>query len=234
MFGNKIGQLLGDQLNEANVCREAVLYLAYDQGNQLAKDLRRIMVKGKEKISPTWMADLEAEAADGAESANILLHYAEEIGTLFPKLIRRATDLPILGSTEKIAPEVQAYLEEASRCFLYGQFTACLILCRSANDFAIRDRFEYFGKKAELLKLKKPTFEAVIDCAIKTFPELAKVLEKAQRVREKANPAVHREFPTQVDCKKMFLDTREILSTLYSVGKNSVGKNSVGKNITIN
>jgi len=68
--------------------------------------------------------------------------------------------------------EVQTYLREASKCFIYGQFIACLIVCRSAIDFALRECLSRGGRKRDLERFrleKKDTFENVLSLARESF-----------------------------------------------------------------
>ncbi len=150
----------------------------------------------------------------------VTMGYARRLGRLFPRMVERAETLRVLPAQEPVPGEVQDYLREASRCYIYGQFIACLIVCRSAIEFAIGDCLRRHGKGKELEELrmgKKDSLENMIDLGRKELSwTLRPTLDDSDQVRIKANAAVHARPPDADACKEMFLKTRGVLRELYS------------------
>jgi hypothetical protein len=201
-----------------------VLHVAYEQQKRLINSIQRIFVKEREGLTSgpgsQTLAYIESHALPEATAVAIVSHYAEELSRLFPKLIRRAEQLNVLPTEDRAPTEVQTYLQEASKCYIYGQFIACLIVCRSAIDFALRDRLVKHGHGAELESLRrerKDTLENILSLARSALSwELTATLKDANDVRQKANDAVHEKVPKPDTCREMFIKTRGVLRELYS------------------
>jgi len=221
LFGNKLGNLLAQQFADAPVQYEFVIALAYSQEKRLVKDVQRLMTKGRERISTASHAAIESKALPEALSVATVAHYSQEVANLFPRLIHRAETLRVLAAQNMAPPSVQNYLEEASKCYLYGRFIACLIVCRSAIEFALRERLTAFGKESELVKMKyarEDSLKNIILVCRPIFPRTFKpTLDDADQVRREASNAVHNMEPSAETCKQMFIKTRGILSELYDL-----------------
>jgi len=155
-----------------------------------------------------------------AIAVSVVAHYADEISHLFPKLIRRAERLRVVPTQEKVPPEVRRYLEEASKCYIYGRFIACIIVCRSAIEFAIRERLLSRGQERALSAMKNQRSDSLwslIDLARDVFPRVLKpTLDDADEIRRAARDAVHISEPKPETCKDMFIKTRGVIGELYS------------------
>lgn len=223
LLGEKLGEIFAGQFSFADLGQEhypLVVAAGYRQLHGLISDLQGILARGREGVSVDWLANIEGKANPDAISAGIVAHYANEISHLFPKLIRRAEQLRIVPTEEKVPPEVRHYLEEASKCYIYGRFIACIIVCRSAIEFAIRDRLISQGQERALTTMKNQRSDSLwglIDLARAVFPrELKPTLDDADEIRRAARDAVHVCVPKPEICKDMFVKTRGVLGELYS------------------
>lgn len=153
-------------------------------------------------------------------AAELRAFYGRELARLFPKMVRRAGKLRVLAASESVPDEVQEYLKEATKCFIYGQYTACLIVCRAAVEFGVRDFLIRSGKRKELEALrigKKDSLEEMIKLSRTSAARgLHQILDDANDVRRWANEAVHEKVPSQERCEEAFVKTRALLRELYS------------------
>jgi hypothetical protein len=116
--------------------------------------------------------------------------------------------------------KVQCYLEEASKCYIYGHFIACLVICRSAIEFALRECLAERGHKPALSALQDERNDSlwrIITLARSVFPgDLRPTLDDADEIRVTAGKAVDKNEPKPEVCKQMFIKTRGVLAELYS------------------
>jgi hypothetical protein len=224
LMGEKLGKSLASQFscNGSNPpYYELVIIVGYKQLLSLTNSLQHFHVKGREGLSVNWLANLERNADPNAVTIGIVTHYAKEISNLFPKMIQRAEKLRIIPVEDKVPLEVQHYIEEASKCYIYGRFVACLIVCRSSIEFALRDRLLSRGQKKALDEMKLQREESLynlIKLARPIFPKTFKpTFDDADEIRREAKNAVHSNEPKPELCKDMFIKTRGVLSELYAI-----------------
>ena len=194
VFALVLGKKLGEQLTQ-EFCQSRshpqhyplIVAVAYKQEKSLIADLQKILVTGKLGLSSSYLSNVEGSAIPEAVSVGVVSHFAQEVSNLFPKLIRRAEQLRIIPAQKAVPRTVQRYIEEASRCYIYGHFIACLIVCRSAIEFAVRDLLIEQGHKAELNDLKsrhEDTFDNVINHGRRLLnPRFRPTLDAADEVR---------------------------------------------------
>jgi hypothetical protein len=222
VLGKNLGNLCSQQFEDASPSYELVLACLYYQERASIKNLQQLFVKKREGLgSGSGALAIESNARPEATSVAVETYYSDEVARLFPRLIKRAEQLRLLPTEDEAPVDVQNYLKEASKCYIYGRFIACLVVCRSAIDFALRDRLVKRGHGSDLESLRsgrKDTLKEVISLARSKFPSaLGATLDEADDVKEKANEAVHRGPPDTETCKDMFIKTRGILRELYSI-----------------
>jgi len=81
-------------------------------------------------------------------------YYAILIGSRFSRMVDRAEKLNAIPARVRVPDAVQVYLTEASRCYVFGQFVACLVVCRAAIEFTLGDCLIRNGKREELESLE--------------------------------------------------------------------------------
>ena len=112
------------------------------------------------------------------------------------------------------------YLDEATRCYFYGLFTACAVMCRSVLEEAIKQRLpETLMRQVCRRYRKAPTLGNLlhevndnlkltgIDAA---FPSLA------NRVNDVGRKAVHRELLSEDEARECLQDARRALELLLN------------------
>jgi hypothetical protein len=224
ILGEKLGGMMAEQFASIDLTPThypVVVSVGYKQLHLLISGLQHVVAKGREGVSVDWLARLESDANPEAVSVGVVAHYANEIAHLFPKIIRRAERLRIIPIHEKAPPDVQRYIEEASKCYIYGRFVACLIVCRSAVEFALRERLLSKGQEPALRAMrnqKNDSLWGLIQLARSVFSkELKPTLDDSDEIRRAARDAVHVAEPPQDVCKEMFIKTRGVLGELYSL-----------------
>jgi hypothetical protein len=66
--------------------------------------------------------------------------FALELLELVEPAVARATELRECVVAAPSTEEADRYLDEATRCYFYGLFTACAVMCRSVLEEAIKQK----------------------------------------------------------------------------------------------
>jgi hypothetical protein len=143
--------------------------------------------------------------------------YAREFVNLFPKMAKRAELLKLLPVSKGLPQHLLRYLIEASRCFIYGQFLACLVLCRSAIENAIETRLSETGYGNEVANVTRDKLINLLTLALdKRLVNESTYLE-ADQIRTLANHAIHgTRIPDGEECKRAFHRTRYVIQELLN------------------
>lgn len=186
---------------------------------QIGKGAGYLIAKEREGFSSPFGTQLESYL-EHRYPTNLDFLAAEkcvaEFGELLPKLVKRATapEFRLLAASKNVPESVKRYLIEASRCYLFGDFLACLIVCRSAIEEAVKQRLKDIGKEADVEK----------DDRLVTLLRLArcgglldnKRLQMADGIRDIARKAVHgKRLPEERECIESFHQARGVLEHLY-------------------
>ena len=182
------------------------------------------LVRQREGLAPSDAVGWGPQASPDGVAEAVFSEYARELAFVFPKVMKRAKRLSALPSCLLVPAKVQRYLVEVTKCYLYGRFLACLLICRSAVEVGLRDFLARKGKKPELRELqsqKKDGLGGLIALAQSLKrAKLNHTLEDALRVLRVTNPVVHpevdTELPTADICEEIFITTRGILKELYT------------------
>jgi hypothetical protein len=179
-------------------------------------DMRQRLVPKEHAASESFLHEKHPEVIRNLITSEFL----RRLGGTLPKLTSRSEQLRALSTESDVPKDVQLYLEEASQCYTYGQFIACLIVCRSAIEFALRDRLKQEDAIEKLIAYGRDRFSWT----------LKPTLDFADEVRIAANRAVHHGAPPADICRGMFDKTRGVLRDLYSAQNpwGSIGATSTG------
>ena len=122
----------------------------------LTRDLEkaeRLLATGRETI-PEKGADAISTALDedfnDGMSERLASFHARRLSKQFCRIVKRAVELALLMTDFEVPKTIRCYIEEASKCYLYGQRIACLMVCLSTIEFAVRDRLTTLGFGREL------------------------------------------------------------------------------------
>ena len=87
---------------------------------------------------PAWQ-EIQ-RALDGQQNDLLRTAFALELLELVEPAVLRATHLRECVVTAPSSEEADRYLDEATRCYFFGLFTACAVMCRSVLEEAIKQK----------------------------------------------------------------------------------------------
>ncbi len=103
---------------------------------QRLTSLTRIQQAGA--VTPDWQ---EIQRALDAQQNDLLrAAFALELLQLVEPAVARATQLRECVVAAPASEEADRYLDEATRCYFFGLFTACAVMCRSVLEEAIKQK----------------------------------------------------------------------------------------------
>ncbi|GEM_PF-6524358 len=191
----------------------------YEQERALVKSVGRILIGEREGISSEIVDRVLRNAIPEAIEVALVQVYAREMANLFPQLVERAAKLAVLAATSKPPREVQCYLAEATKCYLYGRFISCLIVCRGALEEAVSDLLERRGLRQEFNHVSNfgggELARMIRFAKGKPIPGIS--WDEADNIRKSANKAAHGQAPSEEQCRSLFEDTRSVLLQIYTL-----------------
>lgn len=105
---------------------------------QRLTSLTRLQPAGNGEETPAWQ---KIQLALDAQQNNLLrAAFAWELLEMVEPAVGRATHLRECVVATPSSEEADRYLDEATRCYFYGLFTACAVMCRSVLEEAIKRR----------------------------------------------------------------------------------------------
>jgi hypothetical protein len=164
---------------------------------------------------------LEKALTDWKQDADrVTDFYAEWLGARFQGIVDRAERLNAISIRVPAPESVQRYLIEASRCYVLGQYMACLAVSRAAIEIALGDFLERNGAKAALRKLQEEQRDG-LSARIRIAEGLNKwklkfTLETVMEVKYWAGKVLHEKDVGPEKCKELFFKARGVLRDLYS------------------
>jgi hypothetical protein len=167
-------------------------------------------------VVPVWQ-EIQ-RALDGEQNDLLRTAFALELLELVEPAVLRATQLRECVVAAPSSEEADRYLDEATRCYFFGLFTACAVMCRSVLEEAIRQklpaaisrqirsRYRNAATLGNLLhevnnNLHLTGFDA-------DFPRLA------NRVNDAGKRAVHQGLLSEDEARECLQDARQALQLL--------------------
>jgi len=105
---------------------------------QRLTSLTKLQYAGWEGSTPAWQ-EIQ-RALDGQQNDLLRTAFALELLELVEPAVARATHLRECVVAEPTSEEADRYLDEATRCYFLGLFTACAVMCRSVLEEAIKQK----------------------------------------------------------------------------------------------
>lgn len=88
--------------------------------------------------TPTWQQI--QRALDVQQNDLLRIAFALELLEMVEPAVARATHLRECVVAAPTSEEADRYLDEATRCYFYGLFTACAVMCRSVLEEAVKQK----------------------------------------------------------------------------------------------
>jgi hypothetical protein len=105
---------------------------------QRLTSLTRLQQAGNGSDTPAWQ-EIQ-RALDGQQNDLLRAAFALELLELVEPAVLRATHLRECVVAAPSSEEADRYLDEATRCYFFGMFTACAVMCRSVLEEAIKQK----------------------------------------------------------------------------------------------
>jgi hypothetical protein len=105
---------------------------------QRLTSLTKLQYVGLEEPAPAWQAI--QRALDNHQNDLLRAAFALELLELVEPAVLRATQLRECVVATPSSEEADRYLDEATRCYFLGLFTACAVMCRSVLEEAIKQK----------------------------------------------------------------------------------------------
>lgn len=105
---------------------------------QRLTSLTMLQYAGIDGPAPAWQQ--VQRALDGQQNDLLRTAFALELLELVEPAVQRATHLRECVVASPSSEEADRYLDEATRCYFFGLFTACAVMCRSVLEEAIKQK----------------------------------------------------------------------------------------------
>lgn len=187
-----------------------------EHGRQRLTSLTRLQQVGNAGCVPAWK-EIQ-RALDSQKNDLLRAAFALELLGLVQPAVRRATHLRECVVAAASSEEVDRYLDEATRCYFFGLFTACAVMCRSVLEEAIKQ--ELPASLARLIRTRYRSAATLGNLLHEVnnnlhltgfdpdFPRLANL------VNDTGKRAVHRELLTEDEARQCLQNARQALQLL--------------------
>jgi hypothetical protein len=105
---------------------------------QRLTSLTRLHQAGESGYTPAWQ-EIQ-RALDSQQNDLLRAAFAMELLELVEPAVMRAAHLRECEVAAPSSEEADRYLDEATRCYFFGLFTACAVMCRSVLEEAVRQK----------------------------------------------------------------------------------------------
>lgn len=183
---------------------------------QRLTSLTRLQQAGNGGAAPAWQAI--QRALDAQQNDLLRAAFALELLELIEPAVFRATHLRECVVAAPSSEEADRYLDEATRCYFYGLFTACAVMCRSVLEEAIKQRLA-------------PAFTRLVRTRYRNAPTLGNLLHEvnnnlqltgfdpgfprvANQVNDTGKRAVHQGLLSEDEARLCLQSAREALQLL--------------------
>ena len=166
--------------------------------------------------TPTWQ---EIQRALDAHENNLLrAAIAFELIALIEPATARATHLRECVVTLAASEEADRYLDEATRCYFYGLYTACAVMCRSVIEEAVKQKLPPSLSKLVARRYRlTPTLGNLLH-EVNNNLQLTGIdpafLKPANRVNDMGRKAVHQGLLSEAESRQCLQDARRALEIL--------------------
>ena len=187
-----------------------------DHARQRLTSLTRLQQANDECDTPAWQQ--VQLALDGQQNDLLRTAFALEMLELVEPAVARATHLRECIVSSACSEEADRYLDEATRCYFFGLFTACAVMCRSVLEEAIKQKLpSSMARQVRSRYRNAPTLGNLlhevndnlrhtgIDAS---FPALA------NRVNDVGRKAVHQKLLLEEEARECLQIAREALELL--------------------
>jgi hypothetical protein len=185
---------------------------------QRLTSLTRLQQADSGGYTPAWQ-EIQ-RALDGQQNDLLRAAFAIELLQMVEPAVLRATHLRECVVAAASSEEADRYLDEATRCYFLGLFTACAVMCRSVLEEAIKQKIPTtlsrlvrtrYRNAATLGNLLHEVNNNLILTGID--PDFPRV---ANQVNDAGKKAVHQGLLSEDEARACLQDARKALQLLLS------------------
>ena len=186
---------------------------------QRLTQLTRLQQAGASSTTPAWK---EIQRALDAQQNDLLrTAFALELLEMVEPAVQRATHLRECWVSAPCSDEADRYLDEATRCYFYGLFTACAVMCRSVLEEAVKQKLpQGLARQVKTRYRNAPTLGNLLHEVNNNLllsgidPDFPRV---ANLVNDTGKKAVHQGLLSEDEARACLQNAREALELLLRV-----------------
>lgn len=125
-------------INEWKLLAREMQHGFIQHARQRLTSLTRLLPENESNSTPVWQ-EIQ-RALDSQQNELLRTAFALELLELVEPAVLRATHLRECVVATQSSDEADRYLDEATRCYFFGMFTACAVMCRSVLEEAIKQK----------------------------------------------------------------------------------------------
>lgn len=178
--------------------------------------LTRLLPTETATQAPTWQ-EIQ-RALDTHENDLLRAAFAFELIEMIEPATKRATHLRECVVASAASEEADRYLNEATRCYFLGLYTACAVMCRSVVEEAVKQKLpEPIAKQVTRRYRNTPTLGNLLH-EVNNNLQMTGIdpafLRPANRVNDVGRKAVHQGLLSETEARECLQDARRALELL--------------------
>ena len=178
--------------------------------------LTRLLPEEETSAAPMWQ-EIQ-RALDTHENDLLRAAIAFELIALIEPATARAAHLRECVVASAASEEADRYLDEATRCYFLGLYTACAVMCRSVVEEAVKQRLpEELAKLVERRYRNTPTLGNLlheVNNNLRMTGIHPEFLRPANKVNDVGRKAVHQGLLSEGEARLCLQDARRALEIL--------------------
>jgi hypothetical protein len=180
--------------------------------------LTRLQRTMQVRQTPVWQQI--QRALDGQENELLRTAFALELLEMIEPAAKRATELRECVVAAPCSDHADRYLDEATRCYFFGLFTACAVMCRSVLEEATKQ--ELPAALARLVRSRYRNAATLGNLLHEVNNNLQltgidpRFLRLANQVNDTGKKAVHQGLLSEDEARRCLQSAREALQLLLS------------------
>jgi hypothetical protein len=166
--------------------------------------------------TPEWQKI--QRALDAQENELLRTAFALELLEMIEPAATRATELRECVVAAACSDQADRYLDEATRCYFFGLFTACAVMCRSVLEEAIKHRLPAALARQVRSRYRNAATLGNLLHEVNNNLQLTGIdprfLRLANQVNDMGKKAVHQGLLSEDEARKCLQSAREALQLL--------------------
>ncbi|MGD0733827.1 MAG: DUF4145 domain-containing protein [Terracidiphilus sp.] len=183
---------------------------------QRLTSLTRLQQVGESAFTPAWQ-EIQ-RALDSQQNDLLRAAFAMELLELVEPAVLRATHLRECEVAAPSSEEADRYLDEATRCYFFGLFTACAVMCRSVLEEAVRQKLPESLARMVLTRYRNTATLGNLLHEVNNNLKLTGIDPEFPRLANQVNDigkrAVHRGLLSEDEARDCLQNAREALQLL--------------------